>query len=223
MPAHRKFHPDVEREICRKYADGESANALAVWYSCSDWTITDILRRNGQAVRASKNPNLHPPTEEEIAEVLRRFDAEELQEDIVRSMRFGKPTVRRIIIESGRDPKRSRLLARHREKHPMWKGGRTVDSQGYVWVRPIEADLVFVTKLQNGYVHEHRLVMAKAIGRPLLSIENVHHKNGDREDNRITNLELWSRSQPAGQRVVDKVEWAREILALYEDVLQVVI
>ncbi|WP_052136115.1 HNH endonuclease [Arthrobacter sp. PAMC 25486] len=62
---------------------------------------------------------------------------------------------------------------------------------------------------------EHRLVMSGHIGRPLLDHENVHHVNGDRLDNQIGNLELWSKSQPAGQRVEDKVKWALEILGTY--------
>lgn len=62
---------------------------------------------------------------------------------------------------------------------------------------------------------QHRTVMEGILGRPLLPTESVHHKNGVRTDNRPENLELWSVSQPAGQRVTDKVKWAREILALY--------
>jgi len=63
---------------------------------------------------------------------------------------------------------------------------------------------------------EHRRVMSEFLGRSLLADETVHHLNGNRSDNRLENLELWSTSQPPGQRVVDKIQWAKEILSRYE-------
>lgn len=85
------------------------------------------------------------------------------------------------------------------------KGTGYIDRQGYVQMQ--------INGRKGG---EHRFVYEKILGRELLPGENVHHINGVRDDNRPENLELWVTSQPSGQRVEDKVAWAKEILARYD-------
>lgn len=91
------------------------------------------------------------------------------------------------------------------EKNGNWKGGISNHSGGYVteWVAG------------RGEVLQHRLRMEETIGRQLYDYEQVHHKNGVRDDNRPENLELWIIRQPPGQRAVDMVDFAIEILKTY--------
>lgn len=103
------------------------------------------------------------------------------------------------------------------ENNIRWVGGsRTIDPNGYVNIHiPVDHPFREAMRTRRGTIMEHRLVMAEYIGRPLHRHETVHHKNGDRQDNRIENLELWSKMQPAGQSVQDKIDFAIEVLSIY--------
>jgi hypothetical protein len=90
-------------------------------------------------------------------------------------------------------------------------GEKRTGQDGYVSIfDPTEAGA-----RADGWIFEHRLEMQRLIGRALLPGENVHHRNGVRDDNRVANLELWVKTQPAGQRVTDLLKWARAIEAMY--------
>lgn len=72
-------------------------------------------------------------------------------------------------------------------------------------------DRGYVTVTVDGKrMAEHRFVMEQQLGRKLYPEENVHHKNGRRDDNSPGNLELWVKPQAAGQRVEDLVAWVIE-------------
>lgn len=72
---------------------------------------------------------------------------------------------------------------------------------------------------QRVYVLQHRKVMEDFLGRKLLPHETVHHKDGDRANNHISNLELWSSRHGRGQRVEDKIDFCLSFLQEYPDFL----
>lgn len=105
---------------------------------------------------------------------------------------------------------------RHRTGESKDYGGRKrpdvyINNRGYVKILCPDHPAA----PRDGYIYEHRLVMEEKLGRYLTSKENVHHLNGIKSDNHPDNLELWAKSQPAGQRVKDQVAHAREILRRY--------
>ena len=85
------------------------------------------------------------------------------------------------------------------EKASNWKGGRSDTlSRKYIYIRIYDDNPFFCmavhAKRGGGEILEHRLIMARYLNRVLTPQEHVHHKNGDKKDNRLENLELISQN-----------------------------
>lgn len=94
------------------------------------------------------------------------------------------------------------------EKNGHWKGGIHIRSDGYHFVR-----IGIVPRRFKGarYKLLHRIVMEEHLGRQLLRHEIVHHKNGDKGDNRIENLEVMTQAKHAKIHIIQDKKTGRII------------
>lgn len=78
------------------------------------------------------------------------------------------------------------------DKNPYWKGGERINEWGYRYI------------LMDGkYVLEHRYVMEKHLNRKLTLQEEVHHLDGNKLNNDISNLVVLSKSDHS------KLHWSK--------------
>jgi hypothetical protein len=192
----RKFTPDAEREIAARYSRGESLGALARVFGASFAGVSKIVRRQGVPTRPRGNTyrNLSP---DEIATIVSLWEAGTPQVTIANELKMPRQVVSRTLRGEGIEP-----VPRHvrGDQHGHWKGGRIKTAAGYWYVKLAAKDPMYGMANTGGYVAEHRLVMARKLGRPLLPTETVHHIDGDRENNAEDNLQLRKSRHGIGQR-----------------------
>ncbi len=195
----RLFSVEQELEITDKYTQGTSASVLSKDFNCNLKTILEIVRRNGGVVR-ERGAELTNPTEEQIATIISLFDAGKSRTYIAGAMNSSVSVISRILINLGYNLDTKRLMGKDSK---VWKGGRIVTDGGYVSViMSIDHPFAQEMRTRAGYCLEHRLVMAEHLNRPLERHETVHHINGDKQDNRIENLQLRSGNHGKGVRYI---------------------
>ena len=184
----RSVTPEQLEEIIDMYVNQDkSTSAIAEVYGLSPTGVAKLIRRSGHEIRP-KGPERKLSPEDE-SEVTRLYTEEEQsQSELARRFEVSQSLIRRILNERGVGLRPAAIPSG--EGHPNWRGGKSMTGEGYVLVK-IAADHPLASmRNRQGYVPEHRFLMATMLGRPLDSHETVHHINGDRADNRVENLQI---------------------------------
>jgi transposase len=187
----RRLLSAEEKAICSsRYQEGASIPKIARELSCGVGPVSDALAELGVARRRRGG---QPKLGQEKREAILTLWTEGLSATAIAArLGSGMGTVKSVL-EQANIPWENRL--KRGTESPAWKGGRVsygpeVNGSRYVAVAVAMADQMRTMAFADGYVPEHRLVMARAISRPLAKYETVHHKNGIRDDNRLENLQL---------------------------------
>ena len=181
----RKIKPEQVPELLEMYAAGATIEKLSEHYGCTFKPIKTLLVKNGVPLRPRGQVSPYRNDPEFSRKVLELWRQGASISKISLAVGASFNPVSKVLQDHG-------LTNTHakRERHGMWKGGRVVNGAGYVMVRLALDHPLATMRTVNGYVLEHRLVLAESLGRPLESYESVHHVNGDRSDNRLENLQL---------------------------------
>jgi hypothetical protein len=155
--------------IFEKAVEGWNSSDLAAELGVPTKTLSTFCRRHGIELR-------------------RRLTLTDIGDDILAAIEKDGATVPELAEWFGFDPAGIRrwLALRGIVLPDKFHPGYITTHNGYLMVRAPDhphAD-------SKGYVRVHRLVMEKKLGRFLTPEEVIHHKNGEKQDNRPANLEL---------------------------------
>lgn len=196
MAGKRVIKTETERQILAEYASGERSSVIAKRHGINRKTVLISVKRNGGIIKDHRSASGRPmvPPDSYVGKVLALRAKGMSQQKIANELHMSQAVISRVLRQNGLPT----AMRPEGATHGMWKGGKTLTGQGYVQELVFAGDPMASMRSRSGYVLEHRLVVARAIGRPLEPRETVHHINGDRQDNRLENLQLRQSAHGAG-------------------------
>jgi hypothetical protein len=180
---------ETQKVIAIKYSSGERAGTIAKEYGIDRGTVLDISRRQGIRVRFQDEDSGIRKRDLSLLhdKIVELRESGVSQYDIGKKLGISQSLICRTLRKLGLPTS----IIRTGCKHPGWKGGRVVSPYGYIRIVVNKNDEVCgLMADKSGYAFEHRVVMARYLNRPLRSDETVHHIDGDKTNNDLSNLSL---------------------------------
>lgn len=177
---------DQQEELTRRYLSGEKVDDIAEAFNIAPSTVRSIAGKNGaeQRTRGAQQRRMSIEDQKKIVDM---WNAGSSAAMIASEMDCSSQIVKRILNKHNIYINRRWTTG---EKSSQWKGGRIRVNEGYIAVKVYPGEFGHEMANAMNYVPEHRLVMARSLGRPLRPSETVHHINGNPSDNRLDNLQL---------------------------------
>jgi hypothetical protein len=184
----RRFFSDTEEEIVvARYLAHERIVHLAAEYGCSKMAIRGALNRHDVQLWRYRDATI-AQAEDVKREIVRMFTepgTRETRNSIREKLNVSPSVIDRALLEAG-------IPFERRKRNRDYGGDGTKLVGGYRFVAVPDGNPMTEMLRAKGIrqYQEHRLVMAELLGRPLEPDEQVHHVNGDKQDNRPENLQL---------------------------------
>lgn len=181
----KSLQGELAQQTAEDYAAGMSLAAMRKKYKVGDWAIRTAAKDHGVQAR-TKGAQVRRFSESERAEIASLYSSGWSQGQIAAKFNSSQVTIGRLCRSMGIKARGDKARG---ESHGSWTGGRVRIGQYWaVLVSP--DDPLFCMAQKTGYVLEHRLVMARLLGRPLSDAETVHHIDDDKANNEPSNLQL---------------------------------